>query len=319
MRTMFFLLMLLGAAPIATAGNDAGVIVTGEATLQPQLVAQIEEWLRDHGHSVVAAPMPVDAINTMIDCFVLDSGGDRCARGVVNARARVNAVVFTTVEVAPTGDGMRNVTLIAYWFQKGEEVTARKRTCERCTGETLRTETDALMAELAKSRQHGSGLLRVSSEPPGATVIVDKERVGVTPLEHNLTPGNHQVTLMLDRHETEQRRVAIRLGDTTPLNVPLIPTRERGGSWVRWVPAGLVAGGVAMAATGGILWWLDEDDSPTGPLYYRDTARAGVTLLAVGVATTAVGAAWWLKRSASSGPVASLSHDGASIGWWSTF
>ena len=61
-------LVLLFTAP-ARAGrsgsNDVGVVVVGEATMQPQLAAQLESWLRQHGHSLVPAPLPPDAINTM--------------------------------------------------------------------------------------------------------------------------------------------------------------------------------------------------------------------------------------------------------------
>jgi hypothetical protein len=318
---MIVLLTLLGFVRTAAADEDMGVVVTGDASLQPQVVAQIEEWLREHGRRVVAAPLPPDAISTMIDCFVIDGGSDGCARGVVDQRARASAVVFAKADVTPTGDGMRDIKLTAYWFQKRKEPTARQRTCERCTEDRLRSETDALMTELAKSREQGRGLLRVTSSPSGARVIVDDEPVGVTPLDYYLPPGNHQVTLMLDRHQTEQRSVAIHAGDTTPLNVPMTPAPNSPGEHPRR-QLGLGVGVVGLAAlgTGITLLVIDEDDSPARP-YYRNTAPAGIVVTAAGGVALGVGAWLWFRQagSANSGPVVSTSHDGAYLGWTGRF
>jgi hypothetical protein len=301
------------------ADVDVGVVVTGDASLQPQIAAHIEEWLRGHGHRVVAAPLPPDAISTMIDCFIIDGGGDGCARGVVDHRARASAVVFAKADVAPTGDGMRDIKLTAYWFQKRKESTARQRTCERCTEDRLRAETDALMTELAKSREQGRGLLRVTSSPSGAKVIVDDEPVGVTPVDYYLPPGNHQVTLMLDRHQTEQRSVAILVDDTTPLNVPMTPTPDRPGEHpLRRLGVGVGGLGLAALGTGIALLVIDEDDGPARP-YYRNTAPAGFVVTAAGGVALGLGAWLLLHDKSASGAIASASRDGGYVGWFTRF
>jgi len=320
MRTLLSLLLLLCAVRVAVAGNnDAGVIVTGDASTQTQLTAQIETWLREHGHEIVATPLPPDAINTMIDCFVLEGGDERCARGVVDKRARATSVVYARIEVTPLGDGMRNITLVGYWFQKGADAAGGKRFCERCTDQTLRIEADALMTELAKSRERGSGRLRLTSTPTGAKVVIDGDAVGITPLDYDLRPGNHQVSLAADRHEIETRSVAIRVGETTMLDVPLLPVHDtRGGRRIRPLPVALVIGGVAALGTGIALIAIDEDESPTGPLTIRDTAPAGVAVTAVGGVALAAGVWLWLRKS-DSGPVTTASRDGGYIGWFTRF
>jgi len=86
MRALLALLLMLSTTA-AYAGGDIGVVVTGEATMQPQLAAQLEGWLRQHGHQLIASPLPPEAVNTLIDCFVIED--ENCARGVIDKRAQM--------------------------------------------------------------------------------------------------------------------------------------------------------------------------------------------------------------------------------------
>src|SRR5882757_11422887 len=81
----------------ARAGGDVGVIITGEGTMQPQLTAQIESWLSQHGHILVPSPLPPDAISTLTDCFVLDN--QACARDLVEKRSKSTSLVFAKIEM----------------------------------------------------------------------------------------------------------------------------------------------------------------------------------------------------------------------------
>src|SRR5262245_20203518 len=101
----------------ARADRGVGVVVTGEATMQPQLVAQLETWLRTHGHDLISAPLPPDAINALIDCFVIED--QACARKVVEKRAKSKSIVFAQVNVTSGATALdRTVTLTAYWLEK---------------------------------------------------------------------------------------------------------------------------------------------------------------------------------------------------------
>ena len=147
MRTPITVLAILLAASTARA-DDAGVIVTGEATLQPQLAAELEGWLRQHGRTLVASPLEPDAINTLIDCFVIED--QACARNLVEKRAKSQAIVFARVDVTPNQkDGTRDVAIVAYWFQRGHDPFSEKRSCQRCTEPALRAAADDLMQALA--------------------------------------------------------------------------------------------------------------------------------------------------------------------------
>ena len=129
--------------------EHVGVVVTGEATVQPQLAAQLETWLHDHGHQFVPGPLAPDAINTLIDCFVLENL--ECARGVVDTRSKSKAVVFTRVEATPNSDGTRDVAINGYWFQKNRDVLAERRVCKRCNDDLLHATVDELMLALVQN------------------------------------------------------------------------------------------------------------------------------------------------------------------------
>src|SRR5215212_115925 len=108
MRTSIVVLASVLTAATAHA-EKVGIVVTGEATLQPQLASQLERWVHDRGRTLVPGALEPDAINTLIDCFVLEDLG--CARGVVDNRSKSRAVVFTRAETTQNPDGTRDIAI----------------------------------------------------------------------------------------------------------------------------------------------------------------------------------------------------------------
>jgi hypothetical protein len=145
MRTTCFVLASVLTAATAHA-DKVGIVVTGEARLQPQLTSQLERWLHDRGHTVVPGALEPDAINTLVDCFVLEDLG--CARGVVSARASANSVVYARVDQTTNADGTLEVSVTGYWFQKEHEAIAERRVCSACTDEKMFATVDELMHAL---------------------------------------------------------------------------------------------------------------------------------------------------------------------------
>jgi len=140
-------IVVLASLVTTTAhAEKVGVVVTGEATVQPQLAAQLERWLHDHGREVVPGPLEPEAINTLIDCFVLEDLG--CARSVVDVQAKAKHVVFTRAEMTQNADGTRNIAVTGYWFQKDHDAAAERRTCAKCSDAMLRNTVDELMLAL---------------------------------------------------------------------------------------------------------------------------------------------------------------------------
>jgi len=315
MRTLTLVLALLlsTSQAQAVAGNGTGVVVTGESTLQPQLAAQLEMWLTEHGHPLVSSPLPPEAISTLIDCFVIED--ETCARAIVEKRAKADTVIFARIEVSPGTNGMRDVMLVAYWFEKGHEAITDRRFCEHCTDQNLRGAANDLIAALARAGAHGLGRLNLKTTPSNARVLVDGQSVGVTPLSQELKPGPHAIAVELDGYAPQSREVVITSGESTPVDVPLTALQPRR---VPVLPISLVAGGALAMVAGGILIAVDEDPSPTGPLYINNTQPGGIALAAVGAVAAGVGIYLWL-RDKDSGPTVSASRDAYSVGWFARF
>lgn len=148
-RAALFATSVLLAVLVSTtaARADVGVVVTGEATLQPQLLSHLESWLRKRGHTIYASALEPDAINTLIDCYVVEDLN--CARKVIEARAKSTAIVYARVESAPAANGSRDISIVGYWMEKGHDMMAERRSCQRCSEKQMHDIADDLMLSLA--------------------------------------------------------------------------------------------------------------------------------------------------------------------------
>jgi hypothetical protein len=263
----------------ATAHADIGVVVTGEATLQPQLASQLEGWLKERGHVVQPSSLEPDAINTLIDCFVIDDIG--CARAVVDKRAKVQTILFARVEMTPNrSDGSRDIAISGYWLAKGHEALQERRTCKHCTEKQMRATADDLMLALA-------------AEPPTGPT-------GALPAAHAAAPAT------------------VAQAEPTSSPPPLMQPTDEQASSSKALPIALTAvggvalvGGVVMIATGGPPGPSDQ--------FYRDYRTPGYVVGAAGVVALGVGVYLLLRPSAHSAPVAAIGHDGAVFGWSGRF
>jgi serine/threonine protein kinase len=102
----------------------------------------------------------------------------------------------------------------------GEVLDARE--LELAEGETRAVELRA---------RPPSGLVRVSSAPPGATVSIDGVAVGVTPMERELLVGEHRVNVALEGHAAEDDVVRVEQnGDRASLSFALRPLVASAGA-----------------------------------------------------------------------------------------
>ncbi|TMQ25278.1 MAG: hypothetical protein E6J90_06355, partial [Deltaproteobacteria bacterium] len=175
------LAVLIALGSTAHAGGEVGVVVTGESWIQPQVTAQFEGWLSQHGHSVL--PLPADALDALKQCFATnpDTRDVSCARGVLDKLPQPSSVIYAGVDTKNAASGTPDVTLTAFWFDRGHEAIAGKQTCPHCTDQSLRTTADDLLKRLIGGSDPGH--VKLKSAPPGATIIIDGKAIGVAPLD----------------------------------------------------------------------------------------------------------------------------------------
>ena len=151
----------------------------------------------------------------------------------------------------------------------GDVLYTASDTCELC-GLTEAVEMMAALAGTLPERMSvaaGVAGLAVSSDPPGATVLVDGDAVGVTPLQLELEAGEHQVIVSLEGYFDRESLVRLEAGGSDSLGIVLDPTgprkgdKGRSGTWGRirpvlpWVSLGV---GVAALGSGIALIAIDE-------------------------------------------------------------
>jgi len=320
MRTAITLALLIALGSPAYAGDDVGVIVTGEGAMQPQLRAQIESWLSQHGHTLVPSPLPSDAIPLLVDCIAMDDKG--CARNIVEQHATTSSMVFARLDTKNNAtSGARDVTLTAYWLNKGHDAVGERKTCEHCTDQSLRTTADEVMKKLLIGEV---GHVKLKSTPDGAKITIDGQAIGVTPLDWDLPPGKHTIQMGKAGLKPQSRDLIVASNKTELFAMKLTQTgddEQAGGSSSRLVPIGLLAVGGAALATGIVMIAIDQDPSPNLGPTIRNTGPTGVGLTIGGAVVGGIGACWLLFRSpkTTSAPVAAFTRDTAYIGWHGRF
>jgi hypothetical protein len=302
----------------AHADGDVGVIVTGEGSVQPQLEAHIEDWLSRHGHRLVPSPLPPEAISALIDCFVAED--QTCARNVVEKRAKSSSMVYARVDSRNATSGAREVTLTAYWFDKGHDAVAERKICQRCNEQALQTTTDEIMRKLLGS---GDGHVKFRSNPAGARITIDGHDIGVTPLDWDLPAGKHAIVMDRRGLASASSEIVV-VGDRTEvlaLELAPLPAVERVDEASRIVPIAMLAAGGALIATGAVLIAIDQDPGRSEPAVIRNTAPAGIGLAIGGAAISSFGAylLWFHAPRATQTPVATFTSDTAYVGWAGRF
>jgi hypothetical protein len=310
---------LLALAAPARAGSDVGVVVAGETWMQPQLTAQMEAWLSQRGRTIVSAALSPEQLNSLGDCFVM--GDPACARTLIEKSAAPTAVLYARVDAKANGSEAPDLTLTAYWFDKGHDPVGDRATCARCTDATLRSTADDLLKKLVGGSDPGH--VHLKSAPPGATITIDGQPIGITPLDWDLPPGKHSIQMAKTGHLPGARDIVVvsNKSDLVVLTLPAVEGAEddRPGGPSRILPLSLMIGGGAALVTGAALI-VFSPKADGKEQYYYPTWKPGIGVAAGGAAVAAVGAWLWFRSSgASSTPTAAITRDAAYVGWLGQF
>jgi hypothetical protein len=330
-RVFVCLLALLVLSGTAGARQRVGVVVTGDYLTKPTRQAA-ERWLRDNGQQVVSNPLPKDAIRILLDCFVLDDA--RCASSVVDKRSVSDTLVSIRVDLTSRKD--RAVRITIDWFVKKRSAVSARRVCEQCTEAALRSLIGAMLGDLAKSSPGIMGRIKVTSDPPGITVLLDNAAIGVTPVERDVSAGTHTIALVRDGRTGDPREVTIEAGKLVELELepppPAVlvtpppaaredrdaPPPRKAERRSRVFPAVLLGLGVAAIGGGAAMYWYG---GPTGTdEEYLDLRTPGYGVAAGGGVLLLTGLVLMLRGGGDdSAPAITALPRGAAIGWAGRF
>ena len=97
------------------------------------------------------------------------------------------------------------------------------------------------------------GTVIIQTTPVPASVYVDGDRKGVTPLNIKLRPGSHKIMVAAKKYEMQERVITVVPETTQSLNFSLKKEKKKWyASWWFYTIVGVVAaGGIAAAAAGG--------------------------------------------------------------------
>lgn len=309
------LLVVLVLTPRAQAGT-VGVVVTGDSELQAALARNVEAWLRSHGHTVGEA-LPSDAVSSLLNCMVIDDEG--CGRGIIDSRAESDSVVFAEIR-KPRTRASNATTLIVYWFVKGKEPIGMRRSCADCNEDLLHSTLGEVLDTVVGASELARGRLVLQSRPPGLTVILDNENIGITPVEREVPAGVHTIVLMSRGRKVGERTLKIQPDVTAEITMPAtIPPDDTVEARSRVLPGLLLAVGGAAVVAGAILYVTSDVDDGTKFEYY-DNRPVGIGVAAGGVALAAVGTYLWFREGKSdSSPVVAIDHNRGLVGWSRAF
>lgn len=313
------ILAVVVTASMARAhANTVTVVTTGDADLQAKVSSAVEGWLRGHGHTL-GPPLAAEPTNTLLNCMVMDD--QACARGLVEARVKAEAVLFAEVIRSRGTNGA--IVINVYWIPKGREPIGMRRACEDCSAALMKSTLDEALDTVVGAGKLEHGRVEIHSKPEGMSVLLDNETVGVTPLEREVATGEHMIVLMHRGQKVGEKKLKVMADVTAEITVPVtVPVDDEMSEHTssRLVPGLVLGGGATALVAGVVLYATSETDDGTKPTY-RDTRPLGLGLAVGGIALAGVGAWLWIRagHASESAPVATLTSSGGIVGWSRAF
>ncbi|MCB9714263.1 MAG: PEGA domain-containing protein [Myxococcales bacterium] len=294
----------LGILPLVITGPVAPEV--GDAA--ERLGARVQEVFP------AAARLPSAGEGSAIPC-----GDAPCWQGLAHEHGVARLLA---VEVAFEDPDVR-VTVRLVEGDSGEERGRASELCELCGLVELESLVGELAAAMRRELETGTVVpprLVVRSSPAGATVQLDGEVVGTTPLTMETVSGEHRVEIVRDGFVTERREVSLVEGVERAIDASLRPRPSTDGGTPPRATLPLVLGGTGIGlglgvAGAGVALVVVHDrpilsdcsgenvDALGRCRFLRDTRAGGIALLVAGgvlVAGGAVALALGTKRRRSS-------------------
>ncbi len=328
----FACLAVLGLTTVARA-NTIGLITGGDEAKQAVVETELGPWLKANGFDEVRVGRGAASeatISKVFDCFVL--ADQLCAQKEV-ASAKLDRLLFVMVEVDREPTAAADRIKITGWLydDDGSPIAANSLFCNDCRNDTLKPKLEELARLLFSAAATGSGRLTVITRPSGATVLVDGQKIGTSPITTGLREGPHTVTLERSAFQTVTRSITIKNDAESPIDVDLVPLGGAGrrGSLKPYAYGALGLGGAAIIA-GALLVAIDprcelgstSDACAASNEQYTSTQTPGFVAIGAGAVVAGVGGYLLYresKRAKGPTPTASLTSGGAVLGLAGSF
>jgi hypothetical protein len=223
---------------------------------RPQFEEALARGLVQGGLEVVASSKVTEATGGVRSCK-----NEKCFKFVSSAtEARFLVVARMKVE-----DRNYDVSIDIVDGEDGSLAASSNESCQVCglgeVGElitrqaaALRQKVDALALQPA--------IVAFTSEPAGVTIYIDGQKIGKTPLEHELPPGDHEAEARMKGYVDQTRTIHAVQGVQESLRFDLLPEHATPDvprkDWKVPTGATLVAVGGAALAAGITFLVLDE-------------------------------------------------------------
>ncbi len=313
----------------SNARAESGIVVVGgtaEERVRTTATTAIEKAVQDAGWSLATKKLSPKERDGLLACK--QPTPSACVPPTL-ASAGIHQLVVVTIDTASSDDGSPMFVLVGRVIITNPQATQfNKRHCERCADDRLQSEATTLVAEMLRqlASQSGRTVVDIKSDPAGAQIVLDGQRIGITNSAFNTFPGKHVVILEKAGYLRETHEFVVEEGKTADVSLTLrasevqTPETPPVTHRSRTVPGVVIGVGAAAAIGGVILYVVDEDQSPTGGKKYFDSAPAGVAIGIAGLVTVGAGAYLWRRASRSSStPSANVVRGGAIIGWSGAF
>lgn len=282
---------LLIVAPNGASARDNVAITPLEVdgqladTWRVRLSSRLSDGTKRTGRSVVSSDQPPRCSTETCWVELAHTVG---ARYLIRPRIRVEGRDF-------------DVRLELLDGESGAVVSRSGEVCEVCAmtevGDVLAAHAGVLSEKL-DALVRAAPLVHFESTPTGAVVYLDGKPLGTTPLQREVTPGQHRARAELRGHVALERQL-----DTvaaTEERVEFTLQRRPRVQRARFVGWALLGMGLPLSVTGITLIAIDErpyqtrctdeyvDEDGNCRLRY-DTVRGGIAVTAVGVASLIAG------------------------------
>jgi hypothetical protein len=305
-------------------GRTGGVVlVTGGGERQREIVGQaIEAAVREAGWSLSRRPLAKSQADGMLTCLEAKPPASCFPAALQIARGFV-----VTIQEGQADNGAPQVILTGKGILIDPPAMAiRQQHCERCASNDL----TASSAELAKlvlrdlALRAGTTIVDFRSNPEGAAIVLDGERVGATNAKLNTYPGKHVARfekpgyLAQTREFTAVEDQSVLVEATLDLSAPDRPP-IRPGPTSKLVPAALFGASGVLLVTGAAGFYYATKGDADDRYRYPRALPIGVIATVAGLGGAAAGGYLLWKGSRASAPVVGVTSGGAVLGWMGRF